>query len=82
VRDALLCQGLLANRAGVPEQAYHAALAASPDRLLLLTAQGARSAPAPRRAPHVMRDDGDSGLKLLRHHRHAIRRQNLSSRLL
>jgi hypothetical protein len=54
VRDALLCQGLLANRAGVPEQAYHAALAASPDRLLLLTAQGARPGPPPRQAQPVM----------------------------
>ena len=40
VPDALICQGHLANRSGVPEQAYHASIAASPERVLLLSTQG------------------------------------------
>lgn len=40
VGDALICQDHLANRSGVPEQAYHGAVASSPDRLLLLSSQG------------------------------------------
>jgi hypothetical protein len=39
--DCLIGHQHLANPAGLPEPAYHAAVAASPERLLLLTTQGA-----------------------------------------
>ncbi|KAK9840784.1 hypothetical protein WJX81_004448 [Elliptochloris bilobata] len=66
VPDALICQDNLANRSGVPEQAYHAAVAASPDRVLLLSTQGVRAA-------RVMRwEERLAALRDARRWRHAL----------
>ena len=39
--DCLIGHQHLSNASGLPEPAYHAAVASSPERLLLLTTQGA-----------------------------------------
>jgi hypothetical protein len=38
--DSMLCHQHLMSKSGVPEPAYHASLAAAPDRVVLLTTQG------------------------------------------